>query len=181
MFKQDVKEEYQKLIFKSEPQDVKEEYDPDPVNRSEHKVPDDKSFFNNNVTKIFKPETQDVKEEYDPEHKDPDNRSYSNNNATKTSGWEKPDLTKSSEVGAKRKSRGEGESLNISFFKTSKLSDDSDDWVQCPKCFVKLKNRNLLKHLRKHGGGVESKSNATKASVHEKPEGKSWRERSWRL
>ena len=42
--------------------------------------------------------------------------------------------------------------------------------VQCPKCFVKLKNRNLIKHLRKHGDGVESKSNATKASVHEKPD-----------
>ena len=88
MFKQDVKEEYQKLIFKSEPQDVKEEYDPDPVNISEHKVIDDKFYFNNNVTKIFKSETQDVKEEYDPEHKDPDNRSYSNDNATKTSSWE---------------------------------------------------------------------------------------------
>ena len=77
-------------------------------------------------------------------------------------------MTKSSEVGTKRKSRGE--SPNISVFKTSKPSDDSDDWVQCPKCFVKLKNRNLLKHLRKHGDGVKSNSNATKAPVQEKPD-----------
>ena len=169
IFKQNVKEEYQEWIFKQEPQDVKEEYDP------ELNVPDNRSFSNNNVTKTS------VWEKYlslkrksrgggDEAHlsvfktsKPPDD---SNNNVT--SGWEKPDLTGSSEVGAKGKSRGG--SSHLSVFKTSKPSHDSDDWVQCPKCFVKLKNKNLLKHLRKHGDGVKSNSNATKASVHEKPD-----------
>ena len=45
IFKQNVKEEYQEWIFKQEPQDVKEEYDP------EHKDPDNRSYSNDNATK----------------------------------------------------------------------------------------------------------------------------------